>query len=398
MRFLVAISPTHAHWCMVASTLEAQHFVRINPPERVESKPVTDPPTDKRTFLFATCQVGAEQALKDEIVREHPHLRLAFSRPGFVTFKAAAAPGVDSQFVLDSVFARTYGACLGTVTADRAAVIDMAKAMTSPPLRLHLWSRDLHAPRDAPLGYVPGELSAHANQEIRALHATGLFHSDVVATLGDLVLDVIIVDEDVWWIGCHRHSPTHSPYPGARPPIPLPRNAPSRAYLKIEEGILWADAPLQSGDTAVEVGSAPGGACLALLDRGLRVVGIDPAAMHPSVLSHRAFRHIQRPMALVRREELPASVQWMVLDVNIEPGAALIGVDRLVARMRDTLLGVLFTLKLNNWQLVQQLPRFFDHVRAMGLHDVTAKQLANNGREIFVYGETAKGMARRRGP
>ena len=38
-------------------------------------------------FVFATCQFGAEAALKDEIARDVPALRFAYSRPGFLTFK-----------------------------------------------------------------------------------------------------------------------------------------------------------------------------------------------------------------------------------------------------------------------------------------------------------------------
>ena len=40
-------------------------------------------------FLFAVTQAGAERPLKNEIARDHPTLRFAFSRPGFVTFRAA---------------------------------------------------------------------------------------------------------------------------------------------------------------------------------------------------------------------------------------------------------------------------------------------------------------------
>ena len=38
-------------------------------------------------FLFVACQAGAEAALKGEMARLWPTFRLAFSRPGFVTFK-----------------------------------------------------------------------------------------------------------------------------------------------------------------------------------------------------------------------------------------------------------------------------------------------------------------------
>ena len=64
------------------------------------------------SYIFTVCQVGAEKALKDEISREHPDLRFAFSRPGFVTFKSLGAP-LNEDFALKSVFARAYGLSLG---------------------------------------------------------------------------------------------------------------------------------------------------------------------------------------------------------------------------------------------------------------------------------------------
>src|SRR6186997_3062423 len=39
------------------------------------------------SFIFATCQVGAEPALKTELARVWPDFKFAYSRPGFLTFK-----------------------------------------------------------------------------------------------------------------------------------------------------------------------------------------------------------------------------------------------------------------------------------------------------------------------
>src|SRR5262245_47187148 len=65
-------------------------------------------------FLFAVLQAGAERALKNEIAREQPQLKFAFSRPGFVTFRIPEdAPSKPPQ--LDCVFARTWGYSLGKV-------------------------------------------------------------------------------------------------------------------------------------------------------------------------------------------------------------------------------------------------------------------------------------------
>jgi hypothetical protein len=76
-----------------------------------------------------------------------------------------------------------------------------------------------------------------------------------------------------------RHA--HVPHAGAFFPglEEHPSEFPSRAYLKLEEALRWAGEMIlvRSGDTALEIGSAPGGGAYALLERGLQVYGVDPS-------------------------------------------------------------------------------------------------------------------------
>ena len=57
-------------------------------------------------FLFATCQVGAEAALKAEMAHRWPGFRFAYSRPGFLTFKLPAEFAAAEGFRLaeDSIW------------------------------------------------------------------------------------------------------------------------------------------------------------------------------------------------------------------------------------------------------------------------------------------------------
>ena len=74
-------------------------------------------------FLFVIAQPGSERPLKNEIAREHPELKFAFSRPAFVTFRLPDEPP-RRGFVLRSVFARTWGYSLGKVGgADDAQLV-----------------------------------------------------------------------------------------------------------------------------------------------------------------------------------------------------------------------------------------------------------------------------------
>jgi hypothetical protein len=71
-------------------------------------------------FLFATCQVGAERALKDEMARASVAMTPAFARPGFVTFKLAEPLSPRQTLAaLKPCFARTLAASIGRVENSR---------------------------------------------------------------------------------------------------------------------------------------------------------------------------------------------------------------------------------------------------------------------------------------
>ncbi len=328
--------------------------------------------------------------LKQEIQREHPSLRFAFSRPGFVTFKQLDGTELPADFQLKSVFARAYGlSLLRTDSIDK--ILQMANELSGKvqkKLRLHVWERDQHAPTSEPKDYVYGDWIPEL---LAQLKDASCFEQDTQPQLGDWVFDVVVVEKDQWWIGVHQHSKNHSPFVGGRPSITLPENAPSRAYLKLEEALLWSGVTLRKGDTVVEIGSAPGGASHALLERGLRVVGIDPGEMAPIVLNHPHFTHIRKPVADVLREDLPRSVQWLLSDMNLEPRHTLFAVDRLGTRMQDSLLGMILTLKLNKWSMAKEIPYWFEHLKAMGMVSIRATQLVSNRQEICFIVLTRKG-------
>jgi len=357
-------------------------------------------------FIFTVCQVGAEPTLKKEITRVHPELRFAFSRPGFVTFKSENP--LEADFELNSVFARAYGLSLGksdlgtleTLVKDTAQVLQDYQKYNekSGKLRLHIWERDQHKPGEEPKDFKPGAWKAAVFTKIKQMpEYSELFADGAEARPGEMVLDLVAVEEDQIWAGAHIHTEFHPRWPGGAPPIALPPEAPSRAFLKLEEALLWSEISVRPEDVAVEIGSAPGGASYALLKRGLNVVGIDPAEMDPRVLAfgEDRFFHMKQTIASTRREDLPDLVQWLLLDMNVAPSITLFQVDRLQARMRSTLLGVLLTIKLNEWKTADEIPDMLAHIKAMGMEEVRATQLATNKQEIFVYGLTRRGLGRK---
>jgi 23S rRNA (cytidine2498-2'-O)-methyltransferase len=157
--------------------------------------------------------------------------------------------------------------------------------------------------------------------------------------------------------------------------------------VKLEEAIAWAGLPVAAGDTALEIGAAPGGAALALALRGVTVIAVDPGALAPAVLGYRhpsGARVDHRPIKVgaLRWEDLPGEVHWLLVDVNLAPQVALHEVARLVPPLRASLRGAVITLKLNEPGFVAELPRFVERIRAMGFASVHLTHLPSNRQEL----------------
>jgi 23S rRNA (cytidine2498-2'-O)-methyltransferase len=343
-------------------------------------------------FTYATCQVGAEAALKGEIARRWPGFRLAFSRPGFLTFKLPERHGLADDFDLQCAFARAYGFSLGGVTGQ--GPVELAEKAwelggSRPIRRIHVWERDHREPGDH--GYEPGITAAALDARRLLIErrprgvnlASDADDARQAARAGEFVLDCILYDAGRWWIGYHRAGAIPSRYPGGMMPLELPPDAVSRAWLKMEEALRWSGLPMVSGGRVAEIGSAPGGASQALLARGLLVTGIDPAAMAPEVLRHPNFSHIRRRSTQVRRREF-RKIRWLTADMNVAPRYTLDAVEAIVTHEEVHIRGMILTLKLTDWALADRVPEYLERVRSWGYHVVRARQLQHNRREICV--------------
>jgi 23S rRNA (cytidine2498-2'-O)-methyltransferase len=330
-------------------------------------------------FLYVVCQKGAEPALKAEMSRLRPSFRFAFSRPGFLTYKLPENHRLAADFDLQSVFARTYGFSLGKATGESpdeliAGAIDRIGDLS--PDRVHVFERDRETPGDK--GFEPGPTEASRNVAALFAGANGR-----VAKRGELVLDCALVAPNEWWLGYHQARWLPSCWPGGVPPIEMPPKAVARAWLKMEEALMWSRFPIGAGARCVELGSAPGGASQALLARGCELTGIDPAEMNPVVLAHPNFRHLRSRARYVRRREF-RKTRWLMADMNVAPSNTLDAIEEIVTHAEVHVRGMLLTLKLSTWNMTARIPDWLDRIRGWGFNQVRARQLAFNRREICV--------------
>jgi 23S rRNA (cytidine2498-2'-O)-methyltransferase len=345
-------------------------------------------------FVFSTCQIGAESVFKKEIVRSFPGMRSAFARPGFVTFKTETP--LPEDFINRSVFARTAADSLGKIATDQhdklaTEVWKLAAEQYLFVNRVHVFRRDavLTEGQDFEPRLPPELLDIH-RQIIAQSPQTKFLGTDAdnifaPAQSGETVLDVVMVEPNLFFVGTHvvlDTSPIHSRYSGGMVPITLPADAVSRAYLKFNEGLLWSGITLRHDDQCLDIGASPGGCSQFLLQQGVSVIGIDPGAIHPVVLNNPRFTHIRSRIKDTKRS-LFRNVRWITADMNVAPNYTLEVLEEIVPQT-PIVRGLLFTMKLIRWELADTMPILLDRIRTWGFSDVRAKQLVFNRQEVMV--------------
>ncbi len=342
-------------------------------------------------FYFAACQVGAEKAVKAEVLAECPELRFAFSRPGFVTFKEE--PASIAPLALNApIFTRLWGEVVDQ-TRDPAGLPGLLSRVPAGAT-VHAFDRDRFVPGDEHDGYCFDEKIRSVPDVAAFLSARGDSAPSLSGGLaaGDTVYDLIWIDDFHVFLGRHAQTDRLLPLPGNLPGLTLPSTAPSRAWLKLEEAILRFKPVVQSGWQALEIGCAPGGATTALLDRGFRVTGIDPQFMAEPIAGNPLFSHIRKPARYVTREDLNGvNPDWIVMDMSIPPKDALGELSHVLGLLREVhgkKLAVrrgFLTLKINDWKYASEISFYIKRLAQLGFENLKPFQLANNRQEFFVF-------------
>jgi 23S rRNA (cytidine2498-2'-O)-methyltransferase len=363
-------------------------------------------------FVFMTCRAGAEAALKREVARAMPAWRPAFSRPGFLTFKADGGSTIDDKSLAERnwTFAHACGVSLGKVTGSQlSALVEqvwqmLGSGLPSDPkvaVDLHVWQRESAAGDEGgdqtyvtPLCQeIEAALRMAAPESLNIRREVEMPHRP--SPRNARVIDVVVVEPGEWWVGYHRAIRRIERWPGGVIPVRMPEHAVSRAYVKMEEALQWSDLPLSREDECIEIGCAPGGASQALLDRGMFVTGIDPADVDPVLLEHSRFRHLKKRGSDVRQQEF-VGVRWLAADMNIAPEDTLDEVERVVKSPQASIRGLVLTLKFSDWSVAERLPEFIERVHSWGYRDVRTRQLVTGGTEVCLVALRRRALRRLR--
>jgi len=341
-------------------------------------------------FYFATCQVGAEKAVKAEVLAEHPQLRFSFSRPGFITFKEESDE--KKALVLQwGIFTRLWGEVVGQ-TKDRATLPELLK-LIPPHQVVQIFDRDQYVPGDEPDYFVQHSHIRKIADEFADLKW------NAVPQLGAQVYSLIWVDDFHVFLGRHQYTDHMTSAPGNMPAIQLAEESPSRAYLKIEEAFYRFKPKIEKGLHVLEVGCSPGGATVSMISRGMMVTGVDPKNMDPKIYKLPGFKHIQKCAKDVTASDLSMlniNPSWLVLDMNTAPLETLDELAHVISLLRKNLgknmklnQGFL-TIKLNDWKFAQSIPLYLKRLEQIGFKDLHPIQLCSNRQEFFVYASQFK--------
>lgn len=292
-------------------------------------------------FYFALTNVEAENILKEEIRLRYPELRLSYSRPGFLTFKG------DSEISFNPLFCRVSGLSHGKFKKHE---LNYEKA----------WVFAVNSKLEIPV-------------DLKTLSDSTIFKKGETVTL------IMMAGNDEFWVGTYTLRPDQFQTPGEVTSI-LEKEVPSRAYYKMAEAYEAFDLPFDHQETILELGSAPGGASLFLLQQDLKVLGVDPAEMDPRVTKNIDFKHIKKAFETLTEKDFNRSVDWIVSDINLPPTVVLKEVFRMLTFLEPR--GLIITLKMNDMKHLEVVASIREQMKKQGFTKVELKYLPSHKKEI----------------
>ena len=200
---------------------------------------------------------------------------------------------------------------------------------------------------------------------------------------------VFLVDGKTAYVGTSDEA-TGSRWPLGIPRLRMPREAPSRSTQKLAEAIavFLGDREselMHAGQSAVDLGAAPGGWTWQLLSRGLQVTAVDNGALAPALARDPNVEHV-RADGLAWRPRRP--VDWLVCDIVERPQRiATLVADWIVSGSAQS---AIFNLKLPMKKRHEEVARcaatIHDRLDLAGIDATLAlRQLYHDREEVTGY-------------
>lgn len=187
---------------------------------------------------------------------------------------------------------KAYARTLGDRVNGRKVAVQVRKAINSPFPFTSAKARDIAA------------------EVLRELGA------ETVVQEADLIVSVYASARSLL-LGCSDPRDNLSDWPGGAVRFRREEGQISRAAFKLLEAERAFRLPLGRFTHALDLGAAPGGWTNVLLQRGLKVTAVDPAAMDPRLDGHPRLQHLRKNAAEVKFA--PGTFDLLVCDMSWDP-------------------------------------------------------------------------------
>lgn len=346
-------------------------------------------------ILLAYCRAGFEADAAAELValaREHgmaaraeaaagaAWLSLHFSEP-------RPADELERLFDRDAlVFSRqalpVFARCRELPPGNRAALIAQAAKAGGERFR-EMWLESADTNEGKALSSLRRALLLPVSQSL-------LDGTCAPAEPGLPRLHVFLLSGSVAWLA--RGTPRrHWDWPMGIPRLAMPRQAPSRSALKLEEALLHLlndderKRRLKPGMRAVDLGAAPGGWSWQLARRGLQVTAVDNGPMAPAVLATGRVQHLRADGFRWRPRQ---RVDWLLCDMVERPQRVAELMARWVAEgyCRDALFNLKLPMKKRYAEVQRCRGLIADRLDAEGIkYRLRIKHLYHDREEVTAY-------------
>jgi len=337
-----------------------------------------------------TCRPGFEADLVEELERSGKSLAPRVSAPalvessgrpvGWPCFARAGFPlGAIATLPADPG-AEGDRARAAAVAEALASALDAAFKAAGKPRGWLAQSWVPDADESNPLAARATALEQAAIAAIRPdLQLRRLPGAEEAKRYGGLLAQIALVAADRALVGVMPATDAPTLAPGGRARVHNPKNAPSRAGRKLVEALDWIGRAPDAGEVCVDLGAAPGGWSVVLLERRARVIAVDPAQLAPEVRRMKGLVHVKESAF----DFLPTEpVDWLFCDMAWRP----LEVAQLLAkwgrrRLATTLVS---NVKLPMKQRVEFVQRVVQIVESGGWKDVRARQLYHDREEVTI--------------
>ncbi len=281
----------------------------------------TKPEKAQRVHL-AIVRPGFEDAFKSELFQRFKLESNILCRAGVGVTETRTLPKL-----MDTVFARQY---LPRALRHQGPSIDLAKQFVSKRVdvlversnrqkglwTLHAYSSDNDDALARAKNISKGVL-AHIQSKHRDFFKRYLSKDEFARTPrsgGDFILQIYCPVIDDLWFSISRVDDGVSLFEGGFRPMKALPHAPSRSASKLEEALYLMERHPSPGETAVDLGAAPGGWSLVLARYGAHVKAIDHAelSLAPKIKLKGHIEHIKANGLKFMPED---TVDWLVCDM-----------------------------------------------------------------------------------